>query len=332
MLQSHFHTGAIDESFESLKKSFNILALLAPPKTNAEEYTAFVNSSKNLDADIFLEQPSEKRAAVKKDIFIKGRQNTLDDVITFISNIVTFAKFWVKDEPLVIQTLVELADYLSSAEFRSFDEKFRDNHNYMAHTLVTYIFNIFSIFVKMAKNPKICRKFQIENVIERREIRLAGIMHTNLMEQLQLCAVTSSLQNVFARPPTSFKIFCPALFAANKSASLAANKSQTCPLIGQKRPLSTPNPNDPNKKRIFGSIINTTGQRIIFPKGLEKKYCSDFLDTSRFCSHGDSCTFVHAAFPKDFSDNDKQIVTKFVNETEGLSFAKKNVSEEKKED
>ena len=83
---------------------------------------------------------------------------------------------------------------------------------------------------------------------------------------------------------------------------------------------------------MYGSIINTTGQRIIFPRGLEKKYCADFLDTSRYCSHGDNCTFVHAPFPQGFSDNDKQIFTKFINETEGLSFAKKNVSEEKKED
>ena len=53
--------------------------------------TVMNNSSKNIDADRLLDQPSEKRSAVKKDIFIKGKQETLDDVITFISNIVTFS-------------------------------------------------------------------------------------------------------------------------------------------------------------------------------------------------------------------------------------------------
>ena len=63
----------------------------------------------------------------------------------------------------------------------------------------------------------------------------------------------------------------------------------------------------------------------MFPRGVEKKYCSDFMDTGKSCQHGDSCNFVHAVFPNGFSDNDKTLITKHVNETEGLSFTK-NVS------
>ena len=144
--QAHFHSGSIDENVESLKKSFNILALLPPPQANAEEYASFVNASKNIDADRLLDQPNEKRAAVKKDIFIKGRQQSLEDVISFIANLVTFARFFVKERPLVIIILVELADFLSSAEYKSFDNKFKGSTNYMAHTLIAYIFNIFFYF------------------------------------------------------------------------------------------------------------------------------------------------------------------------------------------
>ena len=35
-----------------------------------------------------LEQPSEKRLGVHKDVFIKGGQETVNDVIAFITNIV----------------------------------------------------------------------------------------------------------------------------------------------------------------------------------------------------------------------------------------------------
>ena len=320
ILQAHFHSGAIDESIDSLKKSFNILALLAPPQANAEEYTSFVNSSKNIDADRLLDQPSEKRSAVKKDIFIKGKQENLEDVIAFISNIVTFSRFWIKDQPYVIDLLTEIADYLSSAEYKIFDNKFNGTRKYMAHTLIAYIFNIFSIFVKTAKNPKIGRKFQIENTIDKNQVKLASIMHNNLIEQLQLCVATSSLQNLFAHPPTSFRLFCPALNATNTK-----QESANIGYIDKKRTLSTNNENEPNKKRLFGSIINDTGRRIMFPRGVEKKYCSDFMDTGKSCQHGDSCNFVHAVFPNGFSDNDKTLITKYVNETEGLSFTK-NVS------
>ena len=181
--------------------------------------------------------------------------------------------------------------------------------------MIAYIFNIFSIFVKMAKNPKIGRRFQIENIIDKNEIKLARIMQTNLMEQLQLCAVTSSLQNLFARPATSFKLFCPTLAKVN---SKQENTKETA-----KRSLTMSNTNEPNKKRCVGTIINNTGQRITMPKGLSKKYCSDFLDTGKFCQHGEACSFVHAIFPSGFSDADKDIMTKHVNETEGLSFQKK---------
>ena len=83
--------------------------------------------------------------------------------------------------------------------------------------------------------------------------------------------------------------------------------------------------NDNKKKKSFGSIINKTGERIMFPKNMEKKYCSDYLDTDKQCKHGENCNFVHAIFPQGFSDKDKEIMTKFVNETNGLTFAK-NVS------
>ena len=55
-----------------------------------------MSSSKNLEAERMLDQPSEKRSSVRKDVFIKGRQETIQDVITFIANIIAFAKFWVK--------------------------------------------------------------------------------------------------------------------------------------------------------------------------------------------------------------------------------------------
>ena len=318
-LQAHFYSGAIDENLDSLKKSFNILTLLSPPQQNAEEYRTFMNSSKNIDVDILLDQPSEKRSAIKKDVFIKGKQDSLEDVITFIANIVTFAKFWVKEQPFVIQMLEELADFISSSEYVSFNAKFKDTKNYMSHTLISYIFNIFSLFVKMAKNPKITRKYQITNMIDINEIRMARVMHNNLLEQLQLCTATSSLQNIFAQPATSFKLFCPAQYKQNEISNSLKRTAASADL------KSSDNDNKKKKLGSFGSIVNKTGDRIMFPRNMKKKYCSYFLDTDKQYKHGENCTFVHAVYPQGFSDKDKEILTKFVNETNGLSFAK-NVS------
>ena len=299
------------------------MTLLAPQNDLTDEYNSFMASSRNLEAERMLDQPSEKRSSVRKDVFIKGRQETLQDVISFIANIVTFAKFWVKlDEsedgnPFVIQQIVELADYLSSADYLYFNESHKKSTPYMAHNLVVYIFNIFSVYIKMAKNPNVVRKFKITNKIDIIDVKVARIIHHQLMEQLQLCTATSSLQNIFGLPSSSYKIFFPS----------TTPKINSLVQTDKKRPSEDKEKSDnPTKKKKLGlgSIVNTTGKRLFFPKGLEKKYCADFLDINEVCKHGENCNFVHAIFPSGFSDKDKEIMTKHVNETECLAF--KNVS------
>ena len=105
-----------------------------------------------------LGQPEEKRSALEKKVFIKGRQETLDDVLTLISNIVVMERYWISidtkkekvEYPWILKLLVELADILSSAEFREFESKFKSLCSFMAHTFISYIFDLFRQFVKLA--------------------------------------------------------------------------------------------------------------------------------------------------------------------------------------
>ena len=112
-----------------------------------EEYNGYINSSKNQEIESMLDQPSEKRASVKKDVFIKGKQETLDDVIAFISNIIIFARYFVKmskvdkdEQPYIIKLIIDVADFLSSAEYMNFHDKFKKGTTYMPHTVISYIF------------------------------------------------------------------------------------------------------------------------------------------------------------------------------------------------
>lgn len=210
----------MDTNMDSLKRSFSILSLLPPPMNSSDEYSTCINSSKNQEVENMLHQPSEKRSSVKKEVFIKGKQENLEDVVAFIANIVLFARYFVKmskedteDQPYIIQLIIEVADFLSSAEYMSFHDKFKKSATFMPHTLITYIFNIFSTFIKMAKNPKVIRKFKVENLIDSKDVKIGRIMHSTLLDQLQLCAAISSVQNLFATPIISFKIFCPSLQA-----------------------------------------------------------------------------------------------------------------------
>ena len=51
---------------EYLKKYFNALTLLAPPYNTNDEYSGYVNSSKNVEVKRLLDQPAEKSQASGK--------------------------------------------------------------------------------------------------------------------------------------------------------------------------------------------------------------------------------------------------------------------------
>ena len=347
-LHAHYHTGSIDKSIDSLKKSFNILALLAPPTNSDDEYSGYINSSKNVEVERMLDQPTEKRSSIRKEIFIKGKQDTLEDVTAFIANIIVFARYWVKmeddekNQPLVIQMISEVADFLSSSEYKSFHEMFKNKKVFMPHTLIAFIFNIVSVFVKMAKNPHVSRKFKVENLIDPKEVRIGMIMHKSLIDQLQLCSATSSIQNLFAQPPSSFKLFCPAMNKFYESMSQGGGQKREYPedkfARQEKRAYHVDKfprqEYDPKKRTTSmigdkkGSITNTTGKKFWFPRGLEKKYCSDFLDDGATCRHAEKCIFIHAIFPSGFSKNDVPIMEEHIKNTPGISLSKKNVSRE----
>ena len=82
-----------------------------------------MDASINAEIERMLGQPEEKRSVLEKKILTKGRQETLDDVLTLISNIVVMGQYLVNIDTtkekvaylLMLKLLVELADTLSSA-------------------------------------------------------------------------------------------------------------------------------------------------------------------------------------------------------------------------
>ena len=103
---------------------------------------------------------------------------------------------------------IEIADLISTADYRAFNDKFISTKRYMPHTIISYLLNIASIFTRMAKNPSTVRRFKIEGTIDAEEIRLANIMTSTLVNNIQVCTATSSLQVLFANAPSSFELFC----------------------------------------------------------------------------------------------------------------------------
>ena len=48
----------------------------------------------------------------------------------------------------------------------------------------------------------------------------------------------------------------------------------------------------------------TREKKIYFPEGLEKEYCSAFLDAGENFYHGENFNFAHIIFPSGFTEKD----------------------------
>ena len=127
LFQAHVYSGSIDGNIYSIRISFTIITLLYPHTFNFDKYTSILNSSRNTEVECLLDHPSERRSGIKIEVFIKGRQETLDNVPTFVSNVLVFGCFWVlmniddiTSSIFVIQLRAELLDVISSAEYQEF--------------------------------------------------------------------------------------------------------------------------------------------------------------------------------------------------------------------
>ena len=171
----------------------------------------------------------------------------------------------------------------------------------------------------MAKNPTVVRKFKIDNTIDPKGVKIALIMHKSLLDQLQLCCATSSVQNLFAKPPSSFAIFCPTLSKQLKVVT-SVQKISTNPVGNNNETKGTKREAPTSRPDFTGSIVNKTGKKIYFPPGLDERYCSLFIDSDMTCPHGNNCKFKHALFPSGFTDKGVGIMMDFVEKTDGLSW------------
>ena len=175
-------------------------------------------SSTNVGLEEMLYQHSEKRSSVSRTVFVKGRQDMLDDVVSLQANIMVLGRFWIKfmgnDElmfPYVLRQLIGLVNVLTSTKFRNFAAMMTGVCPYLAHTLIVNIFNVSNGFVELAKNPHVIRELKATGHIDIKNVKVPTLIMNQLLEKLQLCIATGSPDMLFARPPNSFAVFCPVL-------------------------------------------------------------------------------------------------------------------------
>ena len=79
----------------------------------------------------------------------------------------------------------------------------------MAHTLVTYIFNVFSQFANASKNPTNLRELKVNNTINNSFFEISVYMSTELVRNLRITKIATQLGNQFTTPTLAYSLFFP---------------------------------------------------------------------------------------------------------------------------
>lgn len=127
LLTGDFRSSSLDKETEYLSQSISVLSFLPPPRTGEnEDYRLYVQKSKDTNMEDVVEERPEKCSAYDKKIFTKGRQDSYQDAITTIANIVVYLEFisdntQSSETPASIVLLKGLGKMLVTPTFRNRD-------------------------------------------------------------------------------------------------------------------------------------------------------------------------------------------------------------------
>ena len=105
--------------------------------------------------------------------------------------------------------LTDLANELNSSDYQEFHTKYESIYKHLVHTLVTYIFNIFSQFANASKNPTNLRELKVNNTIDKSLFEIPIYMSVELIRNLRLTKITTQLGNLFTTPTLTYSLFFP---------------------------------------------------------------------------------------------------------------------------
>ncbi len=300
-----YRSTPLDEDVEYLSQTISVLSFLPPPKKGEDsDYNSYVQKSKNTNMENAIEERAEKCSAYDKKLFTKGRQNTYQDAIATISNLIVFFEF-VFDEaessetPAIIVMLKGVAKILVTPAFRSYAEKNEAKIPWLTHTLVCQIQSILNRFVDLASNWTSQRLVENEATLPSSLLDGAYRTYERILNNLD-DTLNNSSNILFGVKPLSYVDKAP------------VKRKTTSPEGSSKRSNTT--------IVTKGWIICTSGS-FSFPENLTKQPCRSYATEGLSCSFGRNCRFEHKSYPKGFRKVDQATICAWVKKTSNVEFA-----------
>ena len=310
-LKGIWHDDGLDDNRHNLSHSISVLNFLAdPPASNNAEYLEYLRKSHLEDLEALVEEATEKRQKIGLKVFIGGKQDTPEDVITALANmdahfafITPFDRKSRDEKPLLVKYIREVADVLSSKDFVRFNQKYINLYPWIPHMILSQVQLIFAEFATIARNNRyismVRRGAEIPFSVFARPIQV----FQDSMRELTRAVTQSNVAYYSTAPPTYD-------FPKAKPSNEVKD-----PKLEEKG-----NDKRKNRKELAKKGWFTAKGSFSWPDTLSCRPCNKYGQIGASCIRPD-CKFVHKTFPDQFSESDRQIIIAFEAAEENFTFA-----------
>ena len=309
---NEYHMKPLDEETSSLNLRISALSFLPPPKAGSsfQKNEDYVSRTKNSEMEYTVGEVAEKRGAIDKKTFTKGRQSSYLDAVATISNMEALYTFQAEchdmnDKPDIIKMLRSLADVFSGEGFRTFAEKYEYTLPWICHSLVCHLQTLLAAFASVASNLDWQQMIEYDEPIGISNYEFCWEVYWDMKKDVSL-AIKGSNPRSFATAPDSYQ--------GSSKRKIDQGRYTRNDRLDDKR--SRRGDQDQQNR---GWLI-ADGQ-FRFPRTLSIKPCMNFALESSKCTYR-SCSFEHGCFPDHFNRADRKIMFDWAQRTNNVRFAK----------
>ena len=311
ILNCMFHKHLLDQNTDLLNKRVSVLNFLAKPEygQSKEEYKKFISRNNHSEMEGVVDEAVEKRSVKDKTVFTKGRQETLQDIITALANFIFVLEFLcnpddLAETPGILSMLHKMARKITEPDFKEFYNHNKYEMPWIPYSILCHIQSIIKAHALAASDVHTLRYVESDGVPDPRILSLANTQFEYIINNYDLCISTNN-PGFFASKPIGY-------VSKRKADKEISNNAF------QKRDR----PNNDNGSSLKKGWLTTTGD-IKFPElRHSKRPCLFFIIEGKSCrKRGSECAYEHKTYPRGFKKQDQATICKWVAETPHVQFS-----------
>ena len=312
ILNCMFHKHLLDQNTDLLNKRVSVLNFLAKPEygQSKDEYKKYISRNNNSEMEGVVDEAVEKRSVKDKTVFTKGRQDTLQDIITALANLIFVLEFLcnpddLAETPGILSMLHKVARKITEPDFKEFYNHNKHEMPWIPYSILCHIQSIIKAHALAASDVHTLRYVENDGIPDPRILALANTQFEYIINNYDLCISTNN-PGFFASKPIGY--------VSKRKAERDTNNNNF-----QKR--DRPNNNDIGTSLKKG-WLTTTGD-IKFPElRHSKRPCLFFIIEGKSCrKKASECAYEHKTYPRGFKKQDQATICKWVAETPNAEFS-----------